>query len=216
MSYETFDLNDFVKESKDVLVNPNYFSTMKTSGGMTEPLIKAVIYGAVAGIISFIWSFFKIGAISGGIFGGTVGIMVFIWAIIGSVFGLFIGAVILLVISSICKGTTDFEANVRVTSAVMVMIPISAFLGFATGLNLYIGLIVNLAVNMFALWLLYRGLTQALKANPDNARIVMYILVAIFVLFMIVGFSARRKADQFMRSFNNSDFKEMIKDIPKE
>ena len=39
MSDSTFDFNLFIKESKDVLTNPkSYFSTMKTSGGMTEPL----------------------------------------------------------------------------------------------------------------------------------------------------------------------------------
>ena len=48
---------------------------------------------------------------------GAIGIMAFIWSVIGAVIGLFIGAVILLVISSICKGSTDFEANMRVTAA---------------------------------------------------------------------------------------------------
>ena len=44
MSNSVFDFNAFIKESKDVLVNPkSYFSTMKTTGGIAEPLIKAVI-----------------------------------------------------------------------------------------------------------------------------------------------------------------------------
>ena len=140
MSNGTFDFNAFIKESKEVLVNPkSYFSTMKTSGGMTEPLIKAVIYGAVAGAIAFLWSILKLGAVTGGILGGSIGIMVFISYIIGSVIGLFIGAVILLVISSICKGSTDFESNVRVTAAVMVVMPITAFLAFTGHFNLYLG-----------------------------------------------------------------------------
>ncbi len=62
MSDGTFDVNLFIKESKEVLVNPkSYFSTMKTSGGITEPLIKAVIYGAVAGAIALIWSILNLG-----------------------------------------------------------------------------------------------------------------------------------------------------------
>src|SRR5664280_2973537 len=152
MSDGTFDLNLFIKESKDILINPkSYFSTMKTSGGMSEPLIKAVIYGAVAGAIAFIWSLLKIGAMSG--FGGAIGIMVFIWSIIAAIIGLFIGAVILLVISSICKGSTDFEANMRVTAALMVMMPINAFLGFAGHFNLYFGVIVTIAVSIYSVWL---------------------------------------------------------------
>ena len=216
MSDSTFDFNLFIKESKDVLVNPkSYFSTMKTTGGMTEPLIKAVVYGAIAGALAFVWSLLKIGAVTGGMFGGAIGIMVFIWSIIGAIIGLFIGAVILLIISSICKGSTDFEANMRVTAAVMVVMPISAFLGFAGHFNLYLGVIVGLAVNIFALWLLYNGLVEALKSNPETTKIVSYVLIAIFVLFMILGLGARKRAKQFMNDFNNKDVKEMMQDLPK-
>ena len=216
MSNGTFDLNEFIRESKDTLVNPkSYFSTMKTSGGMTEPLIKAVIYGAIAGVFSFLWSILHLGAITGGAFGNAFGIMIFIWAIIGAIIGLFIGGVIVLVISSICKGSSDFEANIRVVAAVMVIMPISAFLGFAGGFNLYLGLIIGVAVNIFACWLLYNGLVDALKASPETAKIVMYVLIAIFVLIMLLGLGAKRRANQFMRDFNRSDYKEMMKDNPK-
>jgi len=216
MSNGTFDFNVFIKESKDVLVNPkSYFSTMKTSGGMTEPLIKAVIYGAIAGVFAFLWSLLKIGAVTGGMLGGAVGVMAFVGYIIGAIIGLFIGAVILLIISSICKGSTDFEANVRVTAAVMVVMPISAFLGFAGHFNLYLGVIIGLAVNIFALWLLYNGLVEALKSKPETTKIVVYVLIAIFVLFMLINLGVRKKANQFMNEFNNSDVKELLKDMEK-
>jgi hypothetical protein len=215
MSNGSFDFNGFVKESKDVLVNPNYFATMKTTGGMSEPLIKAVIYGAVAGLFTFLWSLLHLGQVTGGMFGGAIGIMAFIWAIIGAVIGLFIGGVIVLVLSAICKGNTDFEANVRVTAAVMIVMPIGAALGFLSGINLYLGTIVGLGVNIFALWLTYKGLVQALKAKPETARILLYVLIAIFVLFMLVGLGARRKASQFMDTFNSSELKELIEAAPK-
>ena len=216
MSNGTFDFNAFIKESKDVLVNPkSYFSTMKTSGGMVEPLIKAVIYGAIAGVFAFLWSLLKIGAVTGGLLGGAVGIMALVGYIVGAIIGLFIGAVILLILSSICKGSTDFEANVRVTAAVMVVMPISAFLGFAGGVNFYFGAIVGLAVNIFALWLLYNGLVEALKSKPETTKIVMYVLIAIFVLFILIGMGVRKKANQFMNEFNNSDVKELLQDMEK-
>jgi hypothetical protein len=217
MSNGTFVFNEFIKDSKEVLVNPkSYFSTMPTTGGIAEPLIKAVIYGAVAGILTFLWSVLHIGAATSSLFGGAIGIMAFIWSIIGAIIGLFIGGVILLVISAICKGSTDFEANVRVTAAVMVVMPISALFGFAGGLNIYLGVAVGLAINIFSLWLLYNGLTEALKSNPGTTKILMYILVALFVIFMIVGLGAKKKANEFMKEFNNTDFKEMMKDIPEE
>ena len=216
MSNGTFDFNVFIKESKDVLVNPkSYFSTMKTSGGMAEPLIKAVLYGAISGIISFIWSLLKIGAVTGGLFGSAFGIMVFVWAIIGSIIGLFIGGVIILVLSAICKGSTDFEANVRVTASLMVVMPISSLFGFASGINLYLGVIIGLAINIFALWLLYNALIEALKSNPGTTKIVSYILVALFVLFMLIGLGAKRAANNFMKDFDNSDVKELLEEMEK-
>jgi len=213
MSNSTFDFNSFIKESKDVLVNPrSYFFTMKTTGGIAEPLIKAVIYGTVAGIIAFIWSLLKIGGYSTGLFGGAVGIMAIIGYLIGAIIGLFILGVIVLVISAICKGSTDFEANVRVVASIMVVMPISALLGFITGLNFTAGSIVGLALNLFALYLLYHGLVQALKANPGTTKIVLYILAAIFVLFFILSFGVKNKASKFMEDFKNEDLKELMED----
>jgi hypothetical protein len=216
MSNGTFDLNEFIRESKEVLVNPKtYFSTMKTSGGMSEPLIKAVIYGVIAGAFSLLWGLLKFSGVAGGLFGGAAGVLAFVGSVVGALIGLFIGAVILLVISAICKGSTDYEANVRVTAAVMVVMPISALLGFATGVNIYLGVIVSLAVNIFALWLLYNGLVEALKSKPETTKIVMYVLAALFVLLMITGIGAKRKAAQLLNDFNKSDMKEMMKDLPK-
>jgi hypothetical protein len=208
----TFDVNAFIQESIAVLVNPkSYFSSMKISGGMTEPLIKAVIYGAVSGIIAFLWSMLKIGALSGGMFGGAIGIMAFIWSIIFAIIGLFIGAVILLVISSICKGNTDFEANMRVTAATMVIMPISSFFGFAGHINLYFGVIISLAVSLYAIWLLYNGLVEALKSNPETTKIVSYVLIALLVVFTLAGLGARRRAREFMNEFNNKNVNELVK-----
>jgi hypothetical protein len=213
----SFDFNAFINESKETLLNPkSYFAALKTSGGMAEPLIKAVIYGAVAGVFAFLWSVLKVGALTGGMFGGAVGVMVFVWYIIAAVIGLFIGAVIVLVISAICKGSTDFESNVRVTASLMVMMPVSALFGFAVGINMYLGVIITLAINIYGLWLLYNALIETLKSKPDTTRIVGYVLIALFVLMMLGKITAVRKANQFMEGFKNSDFKEMMKEMEKE
>lgn len=211
MADSTFDFNVFIKESKDVLVSPkSYFSTMKTTGGLGEPVLKALIYGVVAGLIAFIWSLLKIGGGSLGIFGGAVGVMLFVWYVIAAVIGMFIGAVIVLIISAICKGSTDFEASARVAVSLMVMMPISALLGFVSGLNLTAGSIVTLLVNLFTLYLLFHGLVQALKAKPETTRIVMYVLVVLLALFFLLGLGAKKRASRFMNEFNNTDFKELL------
>jgi hypothetical protein len=129
--------------------------------------------------------------------------MIFIGKIIASIIGLFIGAVILLVISSICKGSTDFEANVRVTAACMVIMPISAFFGLASHFNVYLGSIISLAISLYGLWLLYNGLVEALKANKETAKIVIYILIALTVLIMIFSIAALGRTSKMMNEFRN-------------
>ena len=211
MSNSTIDFNALLKESKDVLKDPKtYFSTMRTTGGIAEPLIKALIYGAVAGIIAFIWSLFKIGGGSSGLLGGAAGFIAIIWYIVAAVIGLFIGAVILLVVSAICKGSTDFESNIRVTASSMVLMPISALLGFITGLSITLGSIVGLAISLYGLYLLYHGLTQTLKADTGTSKIVALILAALVILFTIIGIGAKKRASKFLEDFNKEDFKEQI------
>lgn len=209
----SFDFNAFIKDSKETLVNPKaYFSTMKTSGGMVEPLIKALIYGLVAGVIGFLWGVIGLGGLKMGIFGGALGAMALVWTVISALIGLFIGAVIVLIISSICKGNTDFEANLRVVAAVMVIMPVSALLGFTIGINSVLGSIVTLCVNLYALYLLYLALTETLKANPATTRIVMYVLAAILAIIMIAGLGTSRRMNKFMNEFDKSDLKEMMKE----
>jgi hypothetical protein len=208
----SFDFNAFIKESKETLLNPKaYFSTMKTSGGMAEPVIKALIYGVLAGVIAFLWGIIGLGGRLG-VFGAGIGAMVLVWVILGAIIGLFIGAVIVLIISSICKGNTDFEANLRVVASVMVLMPISALLGFTMGINSVFGAIVTMCVNLYALYLLYHGLTEALKANPATTKIVMYVLATLLVIFTIAGLGTRNRVNKYMNDINQSDLKEILKD----
>jgi hypothetical protein len=207
MSNGTFDFNAFIQESIETLINPkSYFSSMKTSGGMTEPLIKAIIYGVIAGAIAFIWSILKLGAM-GGIVSGGIGIMIFFRYIIISIIGLYIGAIILMIISSICKGSTDFEANARVVAALMVMMPVTALLGIASHLNLYLRFLGGIALNVYSIWLLYNALIEALKSKPETTKILMYILIAIIVLISLIVLVIKLT---LMKEFISSDFGKMM------
>jgi hypothetical protein len=206
----SFDLNAFINESKETLLNPKaYFSTMRTSGGMAEPVIKALIYGVVAGVIVFLWGVLGLGG-QVGVFGAGIGAMGLVYTVIAAVIGLFIGAVILIIFSSICKGNSDFEANLRVVASVMVVFPFSALLGFTTGINSVFGAIVALCVQLYALWLLYHGLTVALKANPASTKIVMYVLAALLVIFMIAGLGTRKKMNRYLDDLSQVNLKELI------
>ncbi len=199
MANEGFNFSTFIQESKDALLKPKeYFSTMKISGGFGEPIIKALIYGAVAGIFALIWSVAGLGA-TAGLFGGAIGVMAFIGSIIGAIIGLFIGAVIILLISMICGGEQDFEANTRVSASLMVLMPVGAFLGFFTGISFILGALITLAIRLYGLWMLFHALKGVLKGKEESAKIVGYVLAALVGIMFIVAITAKRAANKFMR-----------------
>jgi len=207
MSNENINFKKILNDSRETLLNPKgYFSSMPLSGGLTEPLIKAAIYGVVAGLLSLLWSVVGFSAVGAGIWGGAIGIMALIWAVIGAIIGLFIGGAIMLVISAICGGNTDFEANVRVTASLMVVYPINAFLAFFYAINFTLGGLVGLAVSLYGIYLLYHAVIQALKGKESSAKIVAIVLL----VFALVGFFGGRKASNSIRDFSEMYEEELV------
>jgi hypothetical protein len=208
MSNESIDLKSVIDESRDTLLNPvAYFSSMPLSGGFAKPVIKAAIYGTVAGLFALLWSVLGWSAVGGGvIWGSTVGIMALIWSVVGAILGLFIGGAILLVISAICGGNTDFEANVHVTASLMVLYPINAFLAFFYGISFTLGGIVGLFVSLYTIYLLYQAVIQALKGKESSVRIVAIVLIVL----VLIGFFGGRKATKSVRDLSNKFEQELI------
>jgi len=207
MSNESIDFKKILNDSKETLLNPKgYFSSMPLTGGLTEPLIKAAIYGVVAGLFSLLWHLTGFSAMGVGIWGGAIGFMSLIWAIIGAIIGLFIGGVIMLIISAICGGNTDFEANVRVTASLMVVYPINAFLAFFYAINFTLGGLVGLAVSIYGVYLLYHAVIQALKGKESSAKIVAIVLL----VFALVGFFGGRRASNSIRDFSEMYEEELV------
>lgn len=207
MSNESIDFKKILNDSRETLLNPKgYFASMPLSGGLTEPLIKAAIYGVVAGLFSLLWHLTGFSAMGVGIWGGAIGFMSLIWAIIGAIIGLFIGGAILLIISAICGGNTDFEANVRVMASLMVIYPINAFLAFFYAINFTLGGLVGLAVSIYGIYLLYHAVIQALKGKESSAKIVAIVLL----VFALVGFFGGRKASNSIRDFSEMYEEELV------
>jgi len=216
MSTESFNFNSFVKDSVNTILKPGeYFASLRIEGGLGEPLIKAVIYGALSGVFTLLWSIFKLGAFTGGLFGSAVGIMSFFWAVALALLVLFIGGVITLVISAICGGNTDYQASLRITSSLMVLLPVTAFFGFLTGINFYLGFICRILINLYGLYLLYHALTGSLKANTGTAKIFTSVLAGILVIVMLVSLGTRRAANRFLDEFDfdTEKFEEQPNDV---
>ena len=208
MSNENLDLGRILSETRETLLNPNdYFSSMPLSGGFAEPVIKAAIYGTIAGLFALLWSVTGLSAMGGGMMmGSAVGIMALIWTIIGAIIGLFIGGALMLLVSVICGGNQDYEANVRVTASIMAIYPINAFLSFLYGINLTLGSLVGLLVSLYSIYLIYLAATLALKGRDSSARIVAIVLVVLSLL----GTWGGRKATRTMEDMSDMFQEELV------
>jgi len=207
MSNESIDFKKILKDSRETLLNPRaYFQSMPLTGGLTKPLIQAAEYGGLAGLFALLWRVLGMLAVGAGLLGGAVGIMSLIWSVIAAIIGLFIGGVIMLVISAICGGNTDFEANLRVSASLMVIYPINAFLALFYGINFTLGGVIALAVSLFGIYLLYHAIIQALKGKESSVKIVAIVLLVL----ALVGFFGGRRASNSIRDFSEMYEEELV------
>jgi len=204
MSNNAFDFNKLLKDSRETLLNPKgYFESMSLSGGLAEPLIKAAIYGAVAGLFALVWSLLGWSAMGmGGFMGGAVGIMALIWSVVGAIIGVLIGGAITLAISAICGGNQDFEANLRVAASLMVVYPVSAFFSFLYGISFTLAGVIGVVINLYALYLLYEAVIRSLKGKESSMKIVLIVLAIIVMLFFFAGRRATRSIQDYSDMFN--------------
>lgn len=206
MENKDFNFSEFITDSKEALMMPDsYFTRMPTEGGIGIPVIKALIYGAIAGVFNFLWSILIFGqaGATGGIFGGAVGVMAFFGSIIGALIGLFIGAIIILILVAIAGGRSDFGPVTHVTAALMVVMPISAFLNVFGAIHTILASVLSLAVNLYALWMLFHAMTKALDAKVDTSKILMYVMGGLLILFFFIGLATRNVTKSFMRDIED-------------
>ncbi|MBN2038439.1 MAG: hypothetical protein JW864_00240 [Spirochaetes bacterium] len=215
MAESGFNFQKFIDDSKATLTNPkSYFASMAKEGGFGEPIIKALIYGLAAGIISFIWSLIGLSAAGGmgmGMFGaGAGGIMIIIGSLITAIIGLFIGGIIVLILSAISSGSTDFEANIRVCASLMVLSPVNALLSFLGGISLALGAIVALLVSLYGLYLLYNALVSTLGGKESIAKVVSIVLAIIPVIILISTLTCASVTSNYVDKMSDSkDMKEL-------
>jgi hypothetical protein len=180
-----FDFQKFIADTKDVLTSPkSYFASMQKTGGFVDPIVRAAICGVIAGIFSFLLGLLSFSALWA--FGAGVGFTSIILSPIFAVIGLFIGGIIILIISAISGGSTDFETNIRVSASLMVLYPIQVLLTFTYGINIYLGAVIVLLVSLYGIWLFFNALVHALSAKESVAKIVVIVL-AIFPVLGIIN-----------------------------
>jgi hypothetical protein len=216
MSTGTFDLGIFLKESKQTLLNPSsFFNAMKLNGGVAEPVVKGAVYSAAAALLYLVWDIFNIGGNGLFIFGGVYGFMGFIKMIVSSIAGMFIWALILLVFSNLCKGNTEFEANLRVASATMIIMPLSAFFGFLT-FNPVAWAVISILLGAIGVWIIFHALTKALKCSASSSKLLCWILFGLIVLFSLLSMINERKYRQADYNGLRKEFRKELKKLKPE
>ena len=202
MSNQSIDFNQLLIDSRETLFNPkDYFSTMPLKGGYAEPVLKAAVFGVAAGLFSLLWTLLGLSALGDTIWSGPIGFMALIYSIIGAIMALFIGGGLMLLISAICGGNTDYEANVRVAASLMVTYPINAFMAFLYGINTGVGSVVGLAITGLSIYLIYHAVVQSLKAKEPSVKIVAVVLVLLSLLTFYAGQKATQSIEELSGMF---------------
>ena len=174
-----------VEDSKNTLIYPKrYFSMLRGKSDLVQSILKAVVYGAAAGILGMIWRF-AVPSAYDGMFMAPGGIMQLLGAVVASIIALFVGAAIVLVFSAIGGGSTDFEAAARVSASILVLYPVYVLFGIFAAVNFFLAYALSLAVSLYGIFLLYCALYLALGCREKTARIIA-ILLAIIPLIMLI------------------------------
>jgi len=222
MAEKVFDFETFLNESKETLLKPaEYFAKMPKEGGLGEPIIKGLVYAVVSALITFILGVILPASAfgtMGGVVGGTISFFGIILYVVYSIIGLFIGGAIVLVLSAICGGNTNYETNLRVAASLMVLSPVYALVGLLSWISLWLGGIAGLAVFLYGFWMLYQALIKSLGGKEGTAKIITIILAVIPTLVILSGLVCDRvivnKADELKLNTPSAIEEQIMKNIP--
>jgi len=140
----------------------------------------------LTGLIYLICWFFRIKSFGAGYVGDAVGFLAFIKIIIMTAISSAIGALLLVLISTSCRGNSDYEPNLRVTASLLAVMPVYAIFSILWELNVYLGIIISFIISLYFIWILYFGLVAALKCKQKNVSFVLYGLAVIIVLLLLL------------------------------
>ncbi len=222
MARKSFNIQDFFRGAWTSITRPGeYFSGIDKEGGIGESIIIAVIFGTLAGIISFARGSAVIG-ISGGIIGsilGTgLGLFMFFGTLLGAMIALYAGGVIILLISAICGGSTAFETNVRVSASLLIILPLKALSGLIAGYYPNANTILSLATSFLGIWMLYHALVHTLECRKRISGIVSVALSFLPVLILMSGLICSKAVREMTKDFKldiKPEMEKFMKDFPK-
>ncbi|MFC1501107.1 YIP1 family protein [Elusimicrobiota bacterium] len=199
-------------DTLNMVVSPRaYFSSMVLEGGMTYPLVKVVLYALFGSLFAILPKFFYTGS--------TLPFFGLIIAPIVGIIGLFIGTCVAIIISSLAKGNSEFEPNLRVVASLFFISAIGSILSaifmFVWMIPLVFDLIIEIAFLIYGIYLTYTAFTHALSANKNTIKVILGILGSVVILVAIISITVVNFVAPIMHTQKGYDVKKAAKNWEK-
>jgi hypothetical protein len=169
------------KESVETLVSPKkYFSAIPKEGGLKEPVIKALVYGAVAAILNTLVGFAQLPEL------GQIFFIIFMLIMfpLFNVAILFVEAGVYLVISAVCGGSADYKLNLRNAASLMAVMPLVfiAIIAYAVSNSPAAAIVVIEILGIYGTVLFYFAFTEGLGAKKTPIKIIVTFMILLSLL----------------------------------
>ncbi|MDZ7784504.1 MAG: Yip1 family protein [Halioglobus sp.] len=176
-----FDLGTVIAQMQQVLTDPTgFYRAMPREGGYSEPIIFALVMGAISGAV------FAVLSIVGLTGAGVAGLAAIIWMPVAMFIGSFIGGAIMFVIWKLMGSPRDFQAAYRCVAYSYGVMPVLAIVSIIP----YVGTIVRV---VWGLWLM---LIASVEVHERARQTALIVLGIIGVVLLITGLSGERASRQ--------------------
>lgn len=176
-----FDLGTVLAQMQQIITDPTgFYRAMPREGGYSEPIIFALVMGAVSGAV------FAVLSIVGLTGAGVAGLAAIIWMPVAMFIGSFIGGAIMFVIWKLMGSPREFQAAYRCVAYSYGIMPVLTIVSIIP----YIGTIVRI---VWGLWLM---LIASVEVHERTRQTALIVLGIIGVVLLVTGLSGERASRQ--------------------
>ena len=176
-----FDLSTVIAQMQQIITDPTgFYRAMPREGGYSEPIIFALVMGAVSGAVFAVLSIVGLTGM------GISGLAAIIWMPIAMFIGSFIGGAIMFVIWKLMGSPRDFQAAYRCVAYSYGVMPVLTIVSIVP----YVGTVVRI---VWGLWLM---LIASVEVHERARQTALIVLGIIGVVLLIMGLSGERASRQ--------------------
>ncbi len=175
MEYVGTQITKMVEDTKNIILSPvKFFSSIKVNNDFSAPVKTIVAFGLVAGALSILLSFWKIG-----LMGAITTIIMYPFLILMASFCL---AGFLLMFSCITKGEMNFERAFKIVASQVFLFPIGAVL-YKLMPAWFLMKTASIAMDFYVVLLAYFSTVYGLKGKEKLAQITFGSSFILLILF---------------------------------